>query len=165
MREIIEIKNYDDDEKKDNSKGEENEYIKNIPIIEVNEIIVKDKGFYKEKLKKTFKNSFLFIFFFLVYLLYFLSLEGCYKGEGTCSTYIDWIYLKVKEEVISCFITILILQLIFFKIIPKLHFIHFIIIFIFFFNYSHGMTFDDHGYFNFIFYFIIVGFIIFLLYR
>ena len=159
------IKNNDnDDEKKDNNRGEENEYIKNLSIIEGNEIIMKDTKYYKEKLKKLFKKTPLFIAFLLVYLLYFLSLEGCYEGEGICTTQIDWIFLKVKEEVISCFIMSILLQLIFFKIIPKIHSIHFIIVFIFFFNYSHGMTFDDHGYFNFIFYFIIIGVIIFILF-
>lgn len=164
MRQIIEIKNNDnDDDKKEINKSEENEYIKHISIIDDNGIIKEDFKYYKQKLKKLYKKTPLFISFFLVYLLYFLSLEGCFKGEGKCTIYIDWIYLKVKEEIISCFIMTILLELIFFKIISKIHFIHFIVIFIFFYNYSHGMTFDDHGYFNFIFFFIIVGLITFLL--
>ena len=130
MRELIDNK---DDEKKYNIKGEEIENIQIISRFEGNEILVKDSKYYKEKLKNLFKTSPLYIAFLLVYLLYFLSLEGCYEGEGTCTIYIDWYYLKVKEEVIYCSIMTIILQLMFFKIIKKIHFIYFIIIFIFFF--------------------------------
>ena len=126
MRELIGFKNNDnDDEKIGNNKNEEIENIKKISIIEGNKMIVDDTKYHKKKLKNLFKIPFLFIAFLLVYLLYFLSLEGCYKGEGECTTLIDWIYLKVKEEVISCFIMTIILQLMFFKFIPKIHFYSF----------------------------------------
>ena len=159
MTELIDTKiNNNDNMIKEKLKGKEIENMKIITIIEDKEIIFNESKYHK-KLKKFLKRFTLFIIFFLGYLLYFLSLEGCDKGEGKCSIYIDWIELKVKEEVLSCFIMTLLLQLMFFKIVPKIHSIHFIIIFIFYFNYSHGMTFDDHGFFNFVFYFIIVGLI------
>ena len=164
MREFIDIKSNDkDDEKKGYNISEDSENIKNKSIIEDNIIIIKGAKYYQVKLKNLFKKSPSFIAILLVYILYYLSLEGCYKGEDKCTIYIDWIYLKVKEELISCFIMIILLQLMLFKIILKIHLIHFIIIFMFFFIYSHGMKFNDHGYFNFIFYFIIIGIITFLL--
>ena len=173
MKELIDVANvanaYNKVEKKENDIDENDEYkdlmdnIKNIPIIESNEIIVKDSKYYKAKFKNLLKKGPIFIAFLLAYLLYFFSLEGCYEGEGTCTLYIDWIYLKVSEEVISIIIMIIIIQLMIFKIISKIHLIHFIIIFIIFYKYSHGGLFEDHGYFNFFFYFIILGIITFIL--
>ncbi|MBQ1701691.1 MAG: hypothetical protein II023_07460, partial [Prevotella sp.] len=53
------------------------------------------------------------------YLLYFLSLESCYLGEGVCSTKLKWIKRKVIEEIISCVLLAIILELIFFNVISK----------------------------------------------
>ena len=43
-----------------------------------------------------------------------------------------------------------------FKVISKKHLIHMLIIFIVLFLYSHGLEFFDHGYFNFLYYFILL---------
>ena len=98
-----------------------------------------------------------FIVFILTYWLYFLSLEACYEGEGHCSNHIYWIKKKVFEEIISCVFLSIIIQLIIFKKISKLHIIHIIVSFTLFYCYSHGMDFENHGYFNFFLYFIIVA--------
>ena len=97
-----------------------------------------------------------FVFFSLSYYLFFLSLEKCNDGESVCCRKFDWMKKKVIEEIISLFITIILLELILFKKSSKLHIIHFIIIFILFYYYSHGIDFDDHGYYNIKYYFVII---------
>ena len=176
MKELLDIKNnnsINEQKEKENDNDYNDEYkdfmsetgnFKKIPIIENNEIIIKDAQYYKKQLIKFLKKSPIIIAFLLVYLLYFLSLEGCYEGEGVCTLYIDWIFLKVKEEVISCVILIIIIQLMICNIISKIHLIHIIIMFIILYKYSHGKRFEDHGYFNFIFYFIVVGIITFIIF-
>ena len=121
-----------------------------------NEIIIKDCKYYKEKIKKIIFSILIIIGFGLSYLLYYFSLESCFDGEGPCCTYIKWIKLKVIEEIISCILLTIMLQMIILKVISKLHLIHIIIIFIFFYYYRHSMNFVDHGYYNFFFYLIIV---------
>ena len=106
--------------------------------------------------KNNIKKFCIFTIFGLCYLLYFLSLESCYLGEGVCSTKLKWIKRKVIEEIISCVLLAIILELIFFNVISKYHLIHIILLFVFFYYYSHEMNFIDHGFFNFFFYFIIV---------
>ena len=90
-------------------------------------------------------------------MFYLLSLEACYEGEGPCSFKVGWIKRKLIEELISCILLTIMIQLIILKTITKKHLIHIIIVFIFFYLYSHGMIFEDHGYFNFLYYFMIVG--------
>ena len=121
------------------------------------ELNIKDSKYYKERIKKLRKPTLIFIGFGLSYLFYLLSLESCSRGEGPCSTDFNWIKIKVIEEIISCVLMTIMTQLIILKIISKIHLIHIIIIFIIFYSFRHGMDFVDHGYFNFIFYLIIVG--------
>ena len=52
--------------------------------------------------------------------------------------------------IISDIIIIFLALLIFFGIISKFHIFHFIIVFTYFYNYSHSSLFNDHGIFNFI---------------
>ena len=112
----------------------------------------------KIDIKNILINKKTFIGFFLSYLLYFLSLEGCYLGEDMCSEKKkNWIKLKVNEEIISALIMTIIIQLIMFQKISKMHIIHIIIIFLLFLLYSHGYEFHDHGYFNFLYYLILIG--------
>ena len=117
---------------------------------------------------KTFINVLIFILFTLSYFFYFLSLEKCFEGEGSCCRKHKWMKKKVIEELISIFLTIILLELIIVNKISKLHIIHFIIAYIFFYNYSNGIDFDDHGYYNikyFFFYsYIFSCYIIFLKY-
>ena len=171
MRKLIDIKKSNIKEKNKNKNDiDDNDEFKdlwiilNIPIIKKSKIIVKDSKYYKKKYKILLKNIIIFISFLLVYILFFFSLEPCNKGEDICTTYIDWIFLKVKEEVISNIIMNIMIQLMIFKKISKIHLIHFIIIFIIFFKYSNGKQFDDHGFFNFFFYFIILGIITLILF-
>ena len=106
------------------------------------------------------KNFFTYLFisfsFFIVYLLYYLSLEICTEGVGKCSEKFSWIIKKIKELIYSCILMEMMIQLMIFKIISKKHLIHIIILFIVLFLYSHGFHFHDHGFFNFFFYFIIL---------
>ena len=116
----------------------------------------------KNKNKK-FTNSYILVIFFLVYFLFFLSLEKCYEGEDKCCMKMDWIKTKVIEEVISIFLTVVLFEIMIINIISKLHLLHFTIIFLLFYLYSNGITFDDHGYYNIKFFFILtIPIIIFL---
>ena len=93
-----------------------------------------------------------YIFLFLIsYIFYCLSLEKCYEGFDTCSLKTEWIKIKIEQEIISCIIIVLLLELILYKIISPFNILHLIIFYICSFIYSHGIDFDDHGYFNFIF--------------
>ena len=86
----------------------------------------------KCKIKNIINNLFILIIFGLIYYFYYLSLESCLDGEGPCSTYIDWIKKKVIQEMISCMLLIIMIQLIVLNIISKTHLVHMIIIFFFF---------------------------------
>ena len=93
-----------------------------------------------------------YIFLFLIsYIFYCLSLEKCYEGFDTCSLKTEWIKIKIEQEIVSCIIIVLLLELILYKIISPFNILHLIIFYICSFIYSHGIDFDDHGYFNFIF--------------
>ena len=121
------------------------------------EIIIKNSEYYKQRIKKILKNIFILSCFFFYYY-YFSSLEGCYLGEDVCAEKKrDWISLKAKEEIISAIIMTFMIQLIMFKKIRKIHIFHIIIILLLFLLYSHGYEFDDHGYFNFLYYWIIIA--------
>ena len=113
----------------------------------------------KEKLGRRIINNLknkIFISYFLAYFLYFLSLEGCYDGEFACSKNSKFTRKKLIEEIISVVIMIVLIQLIIFNKISKKHLIHTAIIFGLFFLYSHGYEYPDHGFFNFVYYFIII---------
>ena len=90
----------------------------------------------------------------LSYYLYYLSLEKCFEGFDECGIKLKWIKKKIIEEILSCLITSILIELMIYNLISKFHLIHFFIIFMLFYEYSHGMDFHDHGYFN------IQGFII-----
>ena len=143
-----------------------------------NKTIIDDVYFDKFEVKRNYKNIviqififfkkieihlFIFLPFALCYYFYFLSLESCNDGEGPCSTYIDWIKKKVIQEIISCVLLFIMIQIIILKKISKYHLIHIILVFFFFYYYRHGIDFVDHGYFNFYFYFILVNIFILLM--
>ena len=88
--------------------------------------------------------------FILSYYLYYLSLEKCFRGFDVCGTRNSWISLKLSQAVISVFILALLIEGMFYKIVPKLNILHTIIFYIIMYNYSHGLDFHDHGFYNFI---------------
>jgi hypothetical protein len=104
------------------------------------------------------------ILFILSYYFFFLSLERCYDGESICCRKSRWMIKKVIEEIVSCLLVIISIELILFKKSTKLHFIHFIFFFILFYYYSHGIDFDDHGFYNIKYFFVIVIPLIIIIY-
>lgn len=98
-----------------------------------NHIIIKVIKNFIRKNKKFIRNFIIFIIFGLTYLLYFLSLESCFEGEGPCSIRVKWIKTKIKQELISCILLAIIVQLIIVKKISKYHLIHILLVFFFFF--------------------------------
>ena len=98
----------------------------------------------------------IFILFFLSYFFFFLSLERCLEGEDNCCMKFTWMIIKVIEESISCILTIILFEFMILNKISKLHLLHFIIVYFCFYLYSNGIDFDDHGYYNIKYFFIIV---------
>ena len=119
-------------------------------------ITIKDIYNYAKNKKNIYFKFSVFLAFFLIYFLYISSLEKCYKGFDICSAEINWIKTKIRHEIYSCILLSIIIELIIYKIISRIHLIHIIFTFILFYVYSHGLDFDDHGFFNFIFYFILL---------
>ena len=125
--------------------------------------IIKNIYYYITLFKLFFKKS-IYIFFFISYLLYYNSLEKCIRGVDECPRRINWIKIKIKQVIFSCLVMLILIELIIYKKISRFHLIHIILIFILFYSYSHGLNFQDHGYFNFVGFFILfaIFFIIFL---
>ena len=147
------------------SENNENIYLinnnnSNKTIKNQNEMNDKNRTYKQKYIAKNIRNFLLFLF---AYLLYFLSLEKCYDGMDECCMKQKWIKMKLIEEIISCIIISIMFILMFYEKISKFHIFHFIFVFLFFYNYSHGFDFEDHGYFNFIGYFVILLLIILLL--
>ena len=116
-----------------------------------------------KKIKNRKFNTNVFILFFISYYSFYLSLEKCTEGEDRCCLKLSWMKLKIIEEAISCIIIIILLELIILRKISKLHIVHIIIVFTLFYFYSHGIDFDDHGYYNIQYFFIInISFLILL---
>ena len=121
-----------------------------------------EKGYYKIMGKKynTFyfllisKNSvsnfFFFILFFLTYYLYYLSLEKCLEGFDICGKKVRWTIKKLSQAIISYIILALLFELMLINKVSKFHLFHVLIVYSYFYNYSHGLDFHDHGYFNFL---------------
>ena len=109
---------------------------------------------YKTLFQLLFKNA-IYILFFISYLLYYNSLEKCFKGVDECPREINWIKTKIKELIFSCLIMLVLIELIIYKKISRFHLIHIALSFILFYSYSHDLNFQDHGYFNFVGFFIL----------
>ena len=99
----------------------------------------------------------------ICYSYYYSSLEPCRKGQEFCAILLNWQKAKIYQELKSCILFVFVFELIFYKILSKLHIIHFCSVFLLFYIYSHGTDFDDHGYYNFIYFFIVIALIIILL--
>ena len=93
-------------------------------------------------------NIIAIILFIFSYYFYYLSLEKCFAGENRCSVRLKWIRLKIKQLVISLVIITILILLIIYNVIKKIHLIHFILVFISFYVYSHSTYFHDHGGYN-----------------
>jgi hypothetical protein len=125
----------------------------------------KESHYYKVLFALLFNwKIYIYVLFFLSYLLYYKSLEKCTKGEDKCPRKINWIKAKIKEVIFSCLVMVVLFELIIYKKISRLHLIHIILCFIMFYSYSHGLNFQNHGYYNFKGYFIlfIIFFVLFL---
>jgi len=126
----------------------------NLNFFKRNEII-KHKSYYfiqnllRIKLKKNFNKIIISFLIILNYYLYYLSLEKCLDGFDICGEKSDWILKKLTQAIFSYLILTLLFELMIFNKISKFHLIHIIIIFSYFYHYSHGLDFHDHGYFNF----------------
>ena len=109
-----------------------------------------------EKKFRVIFNSIIILLFITSYYFYYLSLEKCFQGEDACSRKLNWIKLKLTQYIISVVLIIILFALIFYNIISKWHLLHFILIFICFYKYSHSAYFHDHGAFNLIGLFVIL---------
>ena len=69
--------------------------------------------------RKKFYHILIYIFFFMSYLLYFLSLEKCNLGIGGCSREVMWMITKIIELIISCIIMSILIELMIAKIGQK----------------------------------------------
>ena len=89
-------------------------------------------------------------------------MEKCLDGVDICCVKIEWMATKLIELIISCLILSILLHFIILKKISILHLIHILIVFFFFYNYSNGYDFHNHGFFNFVFYLILLSLILIL---
>ena len=71
-------------------------------------------------------------------------------GFDLCGTKDMWILIKSIEVILSSLILSILIEGMIFKIISKFHLLHIFFVYIYFFYYSHGIDFHDHGFFNFI---------------
>ena len=117
-----------------------------IIISERNQLLNNEKKMKKTYTKKIFFQINLFLF---SYLLYFLSLEKCLEGFDICCNKNKYIKTKLFQLVLSSIITSVLIELMIYNYIYKFNLIHFIIVFFFFFQFSHGRDFHDHGLYNF----------------
>lgn len=116
----------------------------------------KEIAFQKKKTNsKYYYNIISFLAFLLSYYFYFLSLEKCSEDWGKCSTKAAWIRKKLIQSLISIIIISLLFELIILKIISRWNLLHLLFVSTFFFNYSNGRDFNDHGHYNFLGCFII----------
>ena len=129
-------------------------------IIEIKDYLLREKCDFLIKAISVIKEVMGLFLFLLAYFYYYLSLETCLKGVEICSTLFKWHLIKIYQELKSCILTVFILELIFYKLLSRLHLVHFILVFLVFYKYSHGTEFEDHGYYNFIYFFIIIILII-----
>ena len=132
---------------KDNKEGDKL-YIKgNIKSLDLNLNLNKKNnlGIF-QKLFHSISN----LLFVLSYYLYYLSLEPCFGDFGVCIFKKNWMKNKVIETILSVLINAILFELMIFKIITKLHLIHFFIIYFLLYRHSHGYDFYDHGLYNFL---------------
>ena len=101
------------------------------------------------EIKKCSNIIIILLLIFFSYYFYYLSLEKCLKGFDLCAENYKWILKKLTQAVISYFMTSLLFELMILNKVSICHLFHIIIVYSFFYYYSHGLDFHDHGYFNF----------------
>jgi len=80
------------------------------------------KNYFKICIKIIFKvKTYIYLSFFISYLLYYFSLEKCTEGMDECPLNIYWIKRKVMQVIFSCFIMMILFELIIYKKISQLH--------------------------------------------
>ena len=161
---LFEIKNYYESIKKIISdkftkKFKSNKYYEEVS--EVNEKIPKGKNTKIDNKEKPNKKSFCInllhvIIFFISYVIYFISLKPCYEGEDICTLDVSWIAFIIITTCISVIINAIMFILLILNKASSLNLIHFILVFIFFYQYSHQTISEDHGYYNFIAFFCLL---------
>ena len=136
---------------------------KQFSIEKKNKILLKEKFIILKRVTNVIKELIGLSISSISYLYYYSSLEVCLKGQEVCSGLVEWQLIKVYQEFKSCILIVFIFELIFYKFLSYLHLIHFLLVLSMFYIYSHGMEFEDHGYYNFFFFFIMISLIIILL--
>ena len=116
----------------------------------------------KKKENSIYENIFHFALFIISYIFYFASLLGCYEGEDLCSKKPLWVIFAILSLLISIIISIILFSLMIHNRVSQLNLIHFIIAYILFYQYSHDTLSEDHGYYNFLFFFSFVWLSIFV---
>ena len=116
----------------------------------------------KKKENSIYENIFHFVLFIISYIFYFASLLGCYEGEDLCSKKPLWMIFAILSLLISIIISIILFSLMIHNRVSQLNLIHFILAYILFYQYSHDTLSEDHGYYNFLFFFSFVWFSIFV---
>ena len=85
------------------------------------------------KIKKKYFFFLFYTFSFLIsYILYYLSLEKCMKGQIECSKMNKWIKKKLSESICCSFILSFLIELMILKLLSKKNLIHIFIVFFFF---------------------------------
>lgn len=128
---------------------------------ESDERIPQSKNTKKENKEKINKRSFCInllhvILFFISYVFYFLSLKPCHDGEDICTLNESWIAFIIITVIISIIINAIMFILLILNKASSLNLIHFILVFIYFYQYSHQTIAEDHGYYNFIAFFCLL---------
>ena len=108
--------------------------------------------------KAIFNEIISIILFMISYFFYFLSLKRCYDGEDACPSNTSWITFIIVTCSISIVINAVLFALMIYNKISSLNLIHFTIIYILFYVYSHDAICEDHGYYNFVAFFSLLWF-------
>ena len=114
-----------------------------LPEPEIKNIKIKKK-------RTTRANIIHIVLFFISYIFYYISLDRCYDGEDVCTTNPGWIATILVTLFTSIIINIILFLLIIYNKVSPLNLVHFIIVFIIFYQISHETISEDHGYYNFV---------------
>ena len=126
-------------------------------LIRIIDILNRIKDSFKDNIYYFLKREdFNLSIFLIAYIFYFFSLEKCFLGSDICGNKKSWIKRKLIQVIISEKLIYFLFIRIISKKISKFHLIHFILIFLFFYFYSHHYIFEDHGMYNLIMFFLLL---------